>query len=110
MVLTMTRDQLRKDRHRFGGNTLAVFKRDKYACTGCGMTMDQHVSKYGKRLTINHIDGSGRNKVHQPGEPERQKGGNNSMDNLETLCLPCHGTKDGMRTTGNQYGKYDKIG
>jgi 5-methylcytosine-specific restriction endonuclease McrA len=86
MILTLTVDQAKKDRQRFGGNTLAVFKRDKYRCVNCDMTMAQHLIKYGKRLTINHINGLGRNSE----VPD------NSMNNLQTLCLPCHGLADCM--------------
>lgn len=86
MKITLTRDQKKKDKARFGGKTLSVYKRDNYQCVGCAMTMDQHISKYGKRLTINHINGLGRNCI----EPD------NSMENLETVCLPCHGKRDCM--------------
>lgn len=80
----MTTDQAKKNRARFAGQREQVFKRDNYRCVDCGMTMVQHRTKYKKDLTINHIDGHGRN------SPEP----NNAMSNLETLCLPCHGHKD----------------
>lgn len=84
MQLVFTKDQIKKDRARFGGNTLAVYKRDNYKCVNCKMTMQQHIDKYGRRLTINHINGIGRN----------SKVPDNNINNLETLCLPCHGRAD----------------
>lgn len=81
-----TKDQAKKDRQRFGGNSLAVWTRDGFKCVWCGMTMKQHLKKYKKRLTINHRNGIGRNSE----EPD------NRIDNLETVCLPCHGRRDCM--------------
>lgn len=86
MGLTFTVDQAKKDRTRFGGNTLAVYKRDNYCCVVCGMTMQEHIDKYKRRLTINHINGLGRNSVIP----------DNRLENLETVCLKCHGYKDCM--------------
>lgn len=82
--MELTKEQKKKDNFRFGGNMLAVFKRDGYACVDCGFTLKQHIDKYGKKLTINHINGIGRN----------SKVPDNRIENLETLCLPCHGKKD----------------
>lgn len=84
MIITLSKDQAKKDRQRFGGNTLAVYKRDNYQCVKCGMTMREHIEKYGKRLTINHKNGVGR----------KSKVPDNRMINLETLCFPCHGLAD----------------
>jgi hypothetical protein len=82
-----TKDMQKKDRSRFNGLRGEIFKRDNYQCVNCGMTMSDHLEKYNKSLTIDHIDGQGRNSK----EP------NNDPTNLQTLCLPCHGKKDGPR-------------
>lgn len=91
-----TKDKIKKDKFRFGGMRSVVLERDKYSCVSCGMTEHQHKIKWGRSITINHIDGNGRN----------SKKPNNNINNLETLCLKCHGHKDGLRTTSNQYGKF----
>ena len=80
-------DAAKKDRFRFAGLREVVWHRDNYQCTSCGMTMAEHIKTWGKRLTINHINGIGRNAP----EPD------NRLENLETLCLRCHGAKDGGR-------------
>ena len=53
-------------------------------CIHCGMSQEQHIVLFNKSLTVDHIDGSGRN----------SKTNNNNLDNLQTLCLRCHGRKD----------------
>jgi hypothetical protein len=52
--------------------------------------------KYNRDITVDHIDGNGRRK------PKHLK--NNSLDNLQTLCLSCHGKKDSP-LWGNTYRK-----
>lgn len=76
-----------KDKERFGGNRYLVLERDGYKCLFCGMTMSEHVKKWSRELTIDHIDGKGRN----------NKDVNNDISNLQTLCLSCHGKKDVQR-------------
>lgn len=78
------RDFAKKDKFRFSGLRLTIFTRDGFRCVDCGMSMAEHIAKWGKALTINHIDGQGRN----------SKTPNNDPSNLETLCLRCHGHKD----------------
>lgn len=72
---------------RFGMNGQLALERDDYRCVSCGMTDDEHRDRYGRSITIDHIDGEGRN----------SKNPNNDLDNLQTLCLPCHGRKDAKR-------------
>ena len=48
-----------------------ALERDEYRCTVCGSKED---------LVVHHKDGRGR----------RCKKPNHSLDNLETLCRPCH--------------------
>jgi hypothetical protein len=57
---------------RFGGNKEKALERDNYTCQSCG-------SK--ERLCVHHKDGKGR----------YSKIKNNSLDNLITLCICCHG-------------------
>lgn len=74
----------RKDKHNldnFDGKVEAVLERDNYKCTVCGMTNDDHHRVFSRRITIHHIDGNGKSKDVK----------NNNMDNLQTLCLTCHG-------------------
>lgn len=72
--------------NRFGGNRELVIQRDREQCVLCGMTRVAHKEKYGRDITVDHIDGQGR----YTAKDEQ----NNNLDNLQTLCLPCHGTKD----------------
>jgi hypothetical protein len=53
------------------------------------MTRAEHHDKYGRDITVDHIDGAGR---YTPKEEM-----NNDLDNLQTLCLACHGRKDSLR-------------
>lgn len=69
---------------RFGGNREVVLKRDNYSCVTCGMSDIEHREKFGRSITVDHIDGHGRN----------SKIKNHHITNLVTLCLPCHGRKD----------------
>jgi len=62
-----------------GGNRQAVLERDGYACVKCGMTDKDHKSTWDRPITVDHIN---------------KDRSNNSLDNLQTLCLECHGRKD----------------
>jgi len=72
---------------RFGGLRRQVLKRDRYCCQICGMTNKQHLITWGREITIDHINGRGR----YSDKPD------NSMNNLWTLCLSCHGKRDSLR-------------
>ena len=76
------------DQHRFAGNAIKALERDGFKCTKCGMTNEAHIAKWKRRLTVDHIDGQGRYTKVQ----------NNALENLRTLCLRCHGCKDGRRS------------
>lgn len=80
----------RTDRQYFGGLRNEVYERDGYKCIMCGMSMDDHIKKYHVRLSIDHKDGNGRYSQIK----------NNVLDNLQTLCLHCHGKKDGHSKKG----------
>ena len=83
------------DKGMFNGNRELAIQRDGEKCVKCGITRPQHQEKYGRDITVDHIDNNGRSK------PVEQK--NNSLDNLQTLCMPCHARKD------NQQGKLTDI-
>jgi 5-methylcytosine-specific restriction endonuclease McrA len=76
---------------RFGGKREMILKRDGYKCVMCGMTMEEHKKIFGRELSINHIDHKGRYNKKQ----------NNDSENLQTLCLRCHGGKDAIK-----HGRY----
>lgn len=57
----------------------SVLERDGFACVKCGMSDSAHKTTWNRPITIDHI-----NKNHS----------DNRMENLQTLCLPCHGAKD----------------
>jgi len=76
------RKELRKqwDISKFGGNRQEVYERDNFQCQECGMTQEQHILLFNRKLDIHHRDWKGRN----------EKSPDNSLDNLITLCLRCH--------------------
>lgn len=72
---------------RYGGLRDIVLERDNFACIVCSMNNEQHIVIFGRSITIDHIDGNGIN----------SKKPNNTLENLQTLCLRCHGLKDQKR-------------
>jgi Sigma-70, region 4./HNH endonuclease. len=66
-----------------GGLRERVLQRDGYRCVRCGMTAEEHMARWGRPITVDHID---KDRTH------------NSLDNLQTLCLRCHGSKDISRS------------
>jgi 5-methylcytosine-specific restriction endonuclease McrA len=78
------------DLYSFGGNREKAIQRDGEKCVKCGMTREEHKIKYGVDITVDHIDGNGKN------TPKEKK--NNDMSNLMTLCKKCHGKKDCLRS------------
>ena len=83
----------RKKRHNFkivngysmtayyhtGGLREIILKRDNYSCVVCGMDAKAHELRWNRPITIDHKD-----RNHK----------NNFIDNLQVLCLICHGSKD----------------
>ena len=75
----------RNDRFRHGGLRLIVLERDGWQCCLCGMTNAVHKATYGESITVDHKQGGGRY--------AEQK--DHRLENMWTLCLKCHGSKDG---------------
>jgi 5-methylcytosine-specific restriction endonuclease McrA len=63
----------------FNGMRDLVLERDNWSCVKCGMTNEQHIIIFGRAITIDH-----KNKDRN----------NNTLENLQTLCLKCHTRKD----------------
>lgn len=80
----------RLDLYVFGGNREKAIVRDGSKCVRCGLTRQQHKDKYGFDITVDHIDGRG---TYTPRNLR-----NNSLDNLQTLCIACHAVKDSKIT------------
>ena len=78
-----------RDKKYFGGNREKTIIRDGEKCVECGITRQQHMEKYGHDITVDHIDNMGTTVLAE--------NRNNSMDNLQTMCLYCHAIKDGKR-------------
>jgi cytochrome c553 len=74
----------------FAGNRELAIQRDGEKCVNCGITRAEHREKYGFDITVDHIDGKGRY------TPKDQQ--NHDLSNLQTLCLSCHGRKDGAKS------------
>ena len=74
------------DKKHFGGNREITIQRDGEKCVTCGMTRTEHRERFRRDITVDHIDDNGLNK------PVELK--NNSLDNLQTLCIQCHARKD----------------
>lgn len=75
-----------KQVYEYGGNREIVIVRDGEKCVKCGMTRAEHRKRFKRDITIDHIDGNGSN------QPKSLK--NNDLNNLQTLCYPCHHKKD----------------
>lgn len=61
--------------------------RDNWTCRMCKMTNEKHKEIWNRAITVDHIDGKGRYSSIK----------NHNLENLQTLCLRCHGLKDGKR-------------
>lgn len=80
------KSRIYNDTQRFGGNREKAIQRDGEKCVKCGLSRSDHRDKYGKDITVDHIDNNG---IYKPADKR-----NNSLDNLQTLCIRCHVKKD----------------
>lgn len=85
--MKLTKSQIVHNKVRFGGNRYLAMERDGYQCVSCSMTRAEHLEKFNRDLTVDHIDGKGRYSETL----------NNDLSNLTTLCLACHGRKDAVK-------------
>lgn len=88
-MVSMTKRE-EHDKYRFGGNREVAIQRDHEKCVRCGMTRVEHKERFGYDITVDHIDGRG-SLVDRSLK-------NNALDNLQTLCTPCHSLKDAARS------------
>lgn len=65
----------------------SVRERDGYKCAICGMGSEEHYSEYDMALHVHHIV-----PAREFDNPEPR----NDMDNLVSLCLPCHMKYEGL--------------
>ena len=70
-----------------------VSERDNFQCSMCGMSQEQHILLFNKRLLIHHKDEMGR----QSEKP------NHEIDNLLTVCYRCHNTIHKSRSAKKKY-------
>lgn len=82
--------------YRFGGNREKTIIRDGGKCVKCGMNREDHQKRFSRDITVDHINGRGRN------TPTREQ--DNRLENLQTLCLECHGKKDTVRAKNRVIG------
>lgn len=66
--------------HRWKEIKKQAKERDSFKCVNCGMAEYLHFEKHGQPLQVDHII---------PYKITRD----NSLENLQTLCCPCHGAK-----------------
>jgi 5-methylcytosine-specific restriction endonuclease McrA len=73
----------------YGGKREIVIQRDGEKCVKCQMTRTEHQEKFERDLAVDHIDRRGFNvSIDEK---------NNDINNLQTLCFPCHVRKDSNR-------------
>lgn len=86
------REQRRKFKEEHGYSTTAnygngglreqVLQRDGCQCVFCSMTAEEHLAKWNRPITVDHKDKNRKN---------------NTLENLQTLCLRCHAEKDSVQ-------------
>lgn len=64
-------------------------ERDDYRCQGCGLSESDHIETFGQGLHVHHIQPFRRYGVENHEEA-------NQLDNLVTLCRPCHDRWEGI--------------
>ena len=74
------RSRIIRSKIYFDGKCDEIFERDNWQCQECGVSTEQSILLFNRRLMIHHIDGNG----------ESAEETNNDSDNLITLCARCH--------------------
>lgn len=82
-----------REKNRLNNNRQDVLERDNFQCTMCGMSQEQHILLFNKKLIIHHKDEMGRLSE----EP------NHDIDNLLTVCFNCHNTIHKKREGKKRY-------
>lgn len=65
----------------------SVRKGDGFSCQVCGVTQASHIDQWGEKLHVHHIVPARDFDDHEP---------RNDMDNLISLCRPCHRRWEGI--------------
>lgn len=65
----------------------AALERDDHQCVNCGLSMAEHRERHGCELHVHHID-----PIESHDVPEEA----NELDNLLTVCRPCHAKIEGQ--------------
>lgn len=68
---------------RFGGKKQEALERDNWECQECGMSQEQAIVLFNRKLVIHHLD--------EKGSGVLPKERNHEINNLITLCSRCHG-------------------
>ncbi len=68
------------DRELLKEEIISLLDKAQYRCENCEMTNEEHKTKYGYRLTIDHVI-------------PISKGGLTELDNLQILCVRCNSSK-----------------
>lgn len=82
-----------KEKNRLNNNRQDVLERDNFQCTMCGMSQEQHILLFNKKLIIHHKDEMGR----------LSETPNHALDNLQTVCFNCHNTIHKSREGKQRY-------
>lgn len=94
--LTKAKEEAKK--YKWDGNWWKALQRDEFTCQLCGLRSWPSQWKGKKRLIVHHKDGSG-----------EAKSKNHSLDNLMTVCQPCHNQFHGLHLIVED-GKYKVAG
>ena len=89
MTLSVGKTRKYWEHYMFGGNREKAILRDGGKCVKCGMTREEHKKKYNSDISVDHINGKGSSTAKEKKD--------NRLENLQTLCLSCHGLKDVSR-------------
>jgi hypothetical protein len=96
---TLEQNRRWRDNGVFSGKREIVLKRDGFCCVVCGVSNAEHMKKYKRNIGVHHKDGNGVN----------SKTKNNSISNLETLCVACHTRKHNIESGRRPISKWNKL-